>query len=63
MTPLYKNGISKNCKFFGTTSNENSERFPLKDLPKFVPTKWIDVYDQSEEITMLTKKLESKHQC
>ena len=34
-----------------------------KDLPKFITKKWIEVYDQSEEITMLIKKLELKHQC
>ena len=31
-----------------------------KDLSKFVTKKWIEVYDQSEKITLLTKKLESK---
>ena len=34
-----------------------------KDLPRFVTKKWIEVYDQSEKITMLTKKSELKHQC
>ena len=34
-----------------------------KDLPRFVTKKWIEVYDQSEKITMLTKKLKLKHQC
>ena len=34
-----------------------------KDLPRFVTRKWIEVYDQSEKITTLTKKLELKHQC
>ena len=34
-----------------------------KDLPKFVTKKWIEVYDQSEKMTVLTKKLELKHQC
>ena len=33
-----------------------------KDLPKFVTKKWIEVYDQPGGITMLTKKLELKHQ-
>ena len=33
-----------------------------KDLPKFVPKNWIEVYDQSERnYTMLIKKL--KRQC
>ena len=34
-----------------------------KDLPRFVTKKWIEVYDQSEKITVLTKKLGLKHQC
>ena len=34
-----------------------------KDLPRFVTKKQIEVYDQLEKITMLTKKLELKHQC
>ena len=34
-----------------------------KDLPRFVTKKWIEVYDQSEKITVLTKKLELRHQC
>ena len=33
-----------------------------KDLLRFVTKKWIEVYDQSEKITMLTKKSELKHQ-
>ena len=34
-----------------------------KDLPRYVTIKWIEVYDQSKkEITILTKKLELKHQ-
>ena len=33
-----------------------------KDLPKYVTKKWIEVYDHSEKITILTKKLELKHQ-
>ena len=37
--------------------------FDDKDLPRFVTKKWIEVYDQSEKITVLTKKLELKHQC
>ena len=32
-----------------------------KDLPKFVTRKWFMF--NKEEITMLIKKLESKHQC
>ena len=34
-----------------------------KDLPRYVTKKWIEVCNQSEKITMLTKKLELKHQC
>ena len=34
-----------------------------KDLPRFVTEKWIEVYDQSGNITMSAKKLELKHQC
>ena len=34
-----------------------------KDSPRFVTKKWIEVYDQSEKITTLTKKLELKSQC
>ena len=34
-----------------------------KDLPRFVTKKRIEVYDQSEKITVLTKKLELKYQC
>ena len=33
-----------------------------KDLPRFVTKKWIEVYDQSEKITVLAKKLGLKHQ-
>ena len=34
-----------------------------KDLPRFVTKKWIEVYDQSKENYMLTKKLQLKRQC
>ena len=34
-----------------------------KDLPRFVTKKWIEVYDQSEKITLLTKKVGLKRQC
>ena len=37
--------------------------FDDKDLSRFVTKKWIEGYDQSKKITMLTKKLELKHQC
>ena len=31
-----------------------------KDLPKFVTKKWIEVYDQSEEIDNVNKKIRIK---
>ena len=34
-----------------------------ENLPKFTTKKWIEVYDQSERNTALTKKLELKLQC
>ena len=34
-----------------------------KDLSKFVPKKLVEVMINHKEITMLIKKLESKHQC
>ena len=37
--------------------------FDNKDLPRFVTTTWIKIYDQSEKITVLSKKLELRHQC
>ena len=42
MTPLYKNGISKNCKFYRRNTYD-------KDLPRFVIKKRIGVFDQSGE--------------
>ena len=52
--------------FLDTASDENSERFPLKDLPRFATKKWIEVYHQSEknyspnkEIRMKTSMLRS----
>ena len=39
--------LQKIVNFLDTTSDENSEKFPLKDLPRFVTKKWIKVYDQS----------------
>ena len=32
-----------------------------KDLPRLVTKKWIEVYDQQEKITVLSKKVELKH--
>ena len=37
--------------------------FDNKDLPRFVTKKWIEIYDQLEKITVITKKLELRHQC
>ena len=34
-----------------------------KDLPRFVTKKWIKFMINQKEITMLTKKLQLKHQC
>ena len=48
--------FKKNVNLFDTT-------FDGKDLTRFVTKKWIEVYDQSEKITMSTKKLELKNQC
>ena len=39
--------FQKIVNFLDTTSDENSEKFPLKGLPRFVTKKWIKVYDQS----------------
>ena len=48
--------FQKIANFLDTTLND-------KKLPKFATKKWIEVYDQSEKIAVLTKKLESKRQC
>ena len=48
--------FQKNVNLYDTISDD-------KDLPRFVTKKWIEVYDQSEKITLLTKKLELKDQC
>ena len=48
--------FQKIVNFLDTTSDD-------KDLPRFVTKKWIEVYDQSEKITALTKQLELKRQC
>ena len=49
-------GFQKTVNLFDTT-------FDDKDLPRFVTKKWIKFYDQFKKITLLTKKLELKHQC
>ena len=46
--------FQKIVRFLDITSAE-------KDLPRFVTTKWTEVYDQSEEIITQIKKLELKH--
>ena len=48
--------FQKIVNFLDTTSDD-------KDLPRFVTKKWIEVYDQSEKITMSAKKLELNDQC
>ena len=48
--------FQKIANFLDTTLDD-------KELPKFVTKKWIEVYGQSEKITVLTKKLGLKHQC
>ena len=48
--------FQKIVNFLDTTSDD-------KDLPRFVTKKMIRVYDQSEKITVLTKKLQLKYQC
>ena len=50
MIVLYKNGISKIVNFLDTTSDN-------KDLPKFVPKKWAEVYDQSQENYDVNKEI------
>ena len=44
-------GFQKIANFLDSTSDD-------KYLPRFITKKWIEVYDQSEKITALTKKLE-----
>ena len=48
--------FQKIAKFLDTT-------FDDKNLPRFVTKKWIEVYDQPEKITFLSKKPELRHQC
>ena len=43
-----------------TASDENSERFPLKDLPKFITKKLIEVYDQSGGNYSVNKEIRIK---
>ena len=53
VTPLYKNEISKIVNLFDTT-------FDVKDLPRFVTKKWIQVYDQSEKNCNVNKEIRIK---
>ena len=47
---------------FQKITNFLDTTFDDKDLPRFVTKKWIEVYDQSKKIIILTKKSELKHQ-
>ena len=53
VTPLYKNGISKNCKFYRRSTYD-------KDLPRFVIKKRIGVFDQSGENYKPNKEIRIK---
>ena len=53
VTPLYKNGISKNCKFYRRNTYD-------KDLPRFVIKKRIGVFDQSGENYKPNKEIRIK---
>ena len=48
--------FQKTMNLLDTTSDD-------KDLPTFATKKLTEVYDQSGNIAMLTKKLELKHRC
>ena len=48
--------FQKIVNFLDTTSDD-------KDLPRFITKKWIEVHVNQKKITILTKKLKSKHQC
>ena len=52
---LYKNGISKNCKFVWHTFF-----FVWQDFPRFVTKKWIEVYDQSKRNYSVNKEIRIK---
>ena len=51
-----KTKFQKIVDFVDTTSDD-------KDLPRFVTKNGFKFMINQKEITMLTKKLESKHQC
>ena len=46
----------KIVNFLGATSD-------VKDLPRFVTKKWIEVYDQSRGNYNFNKQIRIKHQC
>ena len=48
--------FQKIVNFYETT-------FDDKNSPRFVTKKWIEVYINQKIVTILTKKLELKHQC
>ena len=52
--------FQKIVNFLDTTSDENSERFPLEDLPRFVTKKWIEAYDQSRGNYNVNKEIRVK---
>ena len=56
MTPLYKMEFQKVVNFLDTTSDD-------KDLPRFVLKDELKFMINQKEIAMLTRKLESTHQC
>ena len=53
---MYKMEFQKIINLLEITSD-------YKDLPWYVTQKCIELYDQSEKITTLTKKLDLKLQC
>ena len=52
--------FQKIINFLNPSSDENSEKFPQKDLPRFVTKKWIKVYDQSGGNYNVDKKIRIK---
>ena len=56
MILLYKNRISKSANFLDTTSDD-------KDLSIFLTKYGLKFMINQNGITMLIRKLESKHQC
>ena len=52
--------FQKIVNFLDTDSDENSERFLLEDLPRFVTKKWIEAYDQSRGNYNVNKEIRIK---